>query len=268
MAIERLKAKPFMSQAGKKLSNDSYTVRISHGEWNVEGISKNPLNFKLSAKYADLFNGLIPGAELLQKTGNASLTTGIFSQKYFQGGNNLDMNVEFRIYDDGKQDINPVVKGARHLSNMAVAKGFQEPKNINDAIGVVERGAKKVGEKLKKVASGDATVVEAIGGGIQDAINRMNSRAVTLTVMDMFNCTGMVVQDVSVTYSPTLTHTGPLYGDFSVGLISLRAITQGNGTYGVDSILQGQNYNIMLNGKDSRLEFNYKNNISSSLGVT
>jgi hypothetical protein len=252
MAIERLTPKPFMSYAGKKLSSDSYTVRIEHGAWRVEGVSKNPLNFKLGAKYQDLFNGLVPGAELLYKTGSSSLGSGIFTQKYFAGGNNLDMNVEFRIYDDGTQDINPCIQGARNLANMTVTDAL----GVGGAVNALNRLAKGAYEEYKDLISQIAE--NGIGGLSQKAVDLLdkfssaiNKRAVTLTVMNLFRCRQMAIQDVSVTYSPSLTHTGPLFADFSISLLSLQAITRGSGAYGVDSILKSTKYNIMIDGAEA-----------------
>ena len=254
MSLERLTPKPFMSQAGKQASNNSYLVRIDHGNWHVEGISKNPFNFKLSAKYADLFNGLIPGAELLQKTGNASLTTGIFSQKYFQGGNNIDINVEFRIYDDGKLAYNPVILGAKQLANMTVS----DPINLKEVFANAKSQYTTAKGNFKSLAEGSGKEqwrVDAYVGWAADMYNNIvdniNQRAVTLTIMNRFKCPKMFIQDVSVTYSSAQTHTGPLFGDFSVSLISAQAITRGGGAYGVNDILQGTSYNIRIDGLDA-----------------
>ena len=251
MSLERLTPKPFMSQAGKQASNNSYLVRIDHGNWHVEGISKNPFNFKLSAKYADLFNGLIPGAELLQKTGNASLTTGIFSQKYFQGGNNIDINVEFRIYDDGKLAYNPVILGAKQLANMTVSDPINVDNVTDDLLG---KGGDFVDKAKTTLKKGDLSFASIYQGSVQlykNFVGKINERAVTLTIMNRFKCPKMFIQDVSVTYSSAQTHTRPLFGDFSVSLISAQAITRGGGAYGVNDILQGTSYNIRIDGLDA-----------------
>jgi len=259
-----LRKREFMSLAGKTISDKSYTVSIKHGGWTVEGISKNPFSFKLSAKYADLFNGLIPGAELLQKTGNASLTTGIFSQKYFQGGNNLDMNVEFRIFDDGKTDKNPVIEGAKNLARMTVANGINPesvPKNVEAALNLIFNKFKATQENVGKVLTGETELTEGVTKGIQSVIDGMSDRAVTLSIANVFSSRGMVIQDVTATYSGQQTHTGPLYGDFSVGLISLQAITRGsNSRYGIDGILKEGSFDILIDGVDSRSRVLYNRN--------
>lgn len=266
MALERLTPKKFMSKAGKDYSNKSYTVRISTREgWYVEGISKTPFNFKLSAKYADLFNGLIPGAELLQKTGDASLTTGIFSQKYFQGGNNLDMTVEFRIYDDGTKDINPVIEGARNLASMTVSHTGKAGQAI---AGTVAEGFSDIQDVLKKgFQNGFQGISTETTKKIEKYSNKINNRAVTLKIMNLFTCRMMAIQDVSVTYSGAQTHTGPLYGDFSVGLISLQAITRGGGDnpFGVNNILNSRKYNISIDGRYSHEISTYENAIGPRL---
>lgn len=270
----QLQPKPFMTYAGMALSDQSYTVNISYGDplskdgiiWSVGGVSKTPLNFKLSAKYGDLFNGLIPGAELLQKTGDASLTTGIFSQKFYQGGGNLDMSVEFRIYDDGKSNLNPVIAGARNLANMTVADSV----DINNAVGHLADAGGQIGGAF--VGAGKEGLKGNLKGASQKLINaakqamaNINNRRVTLSIMNLFSCSMMVITDVNVTYSGSHTHTGPLFGDFSVSLMSLQAITRGGGVYGVDTILQDQNYKILINGQDSKNELDSfaKNKIRS-----
>ena len=255
----QLQPKPFMTYAGMALSDQSYTVNISHGGWNVGGVSKTPLNFKLSAKYGDLFNGLIPGAELLQKTGDASLTTGIFSQKFYQGGGNLDMSVEFRIYDDGKSNLNPVIIGARNLANMTVA----DPASAKRLKGAVNNAYIKGKDTLNNAVENGPT--DAVIDTMESFAKIIDQRAVTLSIMNLFRCTKMVITDVNVTYSGSHTHTGPLFGYFSVSLMSLQAITRGGGVYGVDTILQDQNYKILINGQDSKNELDSfaKNKIRS-----
>lgn len=250
--------KEFMSAKGKQLSTDAYLVKIYNDASNfrVEGVSKNPINFKLSAKWADLFNGLIPGAELLAKTGDASLTTGIFSQKYFQGGNNLDMTVEFRLYDNGDTRYNPVIKSAKDLAKMTVADtaGF---KNVEAGLNAIGDQINNTAETIKNIGSGDITLKQGLNSVVGGAIERMAQRAVTLDISGgLFKCTKMVIQDVNVTYSGAQTHTGPLYGDFSVGLISLQAITRGGGAYGVDSILTERTPNILIDGRSINLDPN------------
>lgn len=256
----QLQPKPFMTYAGMALSDQSYTVNISHGGWNVGGVSKTPLNFKLSAKYGDLFNGLIPGAELLQKTGDASLTTGIFSQKFYQGGGNLDMSVEFRIYDDGKSNLNPVIIGARNLANMTVA----DPASVKRLKGAVNNAYTKAKDTANNAVENGPT--DAVIDTMESFAKIIDQRAVTLSIMNLFRCTKMVITDVNVTYSGSHTHTGPLFGDFSVSLMSLQAITRGSSEpYGVNTILQDQNYKILINGKDSESELTSftKNNTRS-----
>jgi len=255
MSLERLTPKPFMSHSGQAYSNRSYTVSISSGNWGVEGISKNPINFKLGAKWGDLFNGLIPGAEVLQKTGDASLTTGIFSQKYFQGGNNLDLNVEFRIYDDGSSEINPVTEGARNLAGMTVSDPIdikRQASAINNRLGKTKE---VITESFNALTEGRYRDVGDIAKTqVADWMDNINNRKVTLNIQNLVSCTHMAITDVSVTYSPSQTHTGPLFGDFSVSLISLQAITRGGGAYGINDILNRRSYNITIDGMDAGIE--------------
>lgn len=246
-----LRKRTFMSYDGKNKSNKTYEVSITKpGMQTVKGISKNPFNFKLGAKWADLFQGLVPGAELLMKTGNASLTTGIFSQKYFQGGNNLDMTVEFRIHDEGISSINPVIRSAKALSNLAVSEYINPQKTLEQFKGETGETIDDISDVLKKALelkfSEAGTQVVNI---LNKYISAINNRAVTLSISDYFVCRRMAIQDVNVTYSPSHTNSGPLFGDFSVTLISLQAITRGGGEYGINEILTHPNADrITING--------------------
>lgn len=229
-----------MTQTGKRKSDNAFLVTIfkenekQQRTLEVKGVTKNPFSFKLNAKYADLFSGLVPGAELLQKTGDASLTTGIFSQKYYQGGNNLDMQVEFRIYDDGTTSENPVIDTARTLGKLMVSNPFSG-KGVTNALGKSVDAVKKTIEGVV-TANGDK-----VGDALEEFAGGINSRVVNLDIHGIFRCSKMLITDLQVTHSPSQTHSGPLFGDFSVTLISLQAITKGGGgEYDIDNILHSR----------------------------
>lgn len=247
MAIQK---REFMSLTGRTINAQKYDIIISNGTWSITGKMKNPFSYQLSAKWADLFNGLIPGAELLMKTGNASLTTGIFSQKYFQGGNNLQFTSEFRVYDDGKQQFSPVIRASKQLANLTVADSFSTKRAVSDAVRAGTKAYNTGKEAIGSLTEGKVTEagVKFIQGAEQYA-NEIFNKAVNVQVGDFFRCNKMAVENLNVTYSKELTHTGPLYADFSIGFLSLRAINRGGGELGVDTIFDKSQFIITQNGK-------------------
>lgn len=256
MAIQK---REFMSLKGRMTNSKLYDIRIAHPDFGIPviGKMKNNFSFQLSAKWADLFNGLIPGAELLMKTGNASLTTGIFSQKYFQGGNNLQLNSEFRVFDDGRYDFNPVERATKSLSNMTVSKPFSKEQIERDLKGAGGETLGFAGRLIANIGQGKGKEAVEVGYDVLNTwADRIMARAVNVKIGNFFNCSGMAIESVNVTYSKEMTRTGPLFGDFSVGLLSLRAIERGTGKFGVDTILSSPNFNITINGKIPEEGFN------------
>jgi hypothetical protein len=246
-----LQKKEFMSKTGREINARQYDIVISNGIWEVYGKMKNNFSYQLQGKWADLFNGLIPGAEFLMKTGDASLTAGIFSRKYFQGGNNLQLTTEFRIYDDGITDVNPIVYASKNLASMTVSnapgKGtgevaYQKFRNLFTR-------AKTLGEKIISNDKNVNLISEATG--ILKEFSSTN-RTVRLKIGNFFRCNTMIIESINVTYSKELTFTGPLYGDFSVSFLSLEAIVRGLGNYGIDSILDVPQFKITVDGEDVR----------------
>jgi hypothetical protein len=80
-------------------------------------------------------------------------------------------------------------------------------------------------------------------------LSAINERAVIVEVGTFLKCNHMVITNLNVSYSRELTKVGPLYGDFSVSVESIQALSKtpigggGNG-YAVGNVLRsGQNVN-------------------------
>jgi len=246
----------FIKKYGKRVNASFYNVTIEGQGAKIQGQMKTGFAYQIQAKWGDLFTGLIPGAELLQKTGDASLTTGIFSRKYYQGGGNLQMPVEFRIYEHDDDIVstggNRVLTASRTLAHLTVPNGLA-PGAIEAGINKIGTGIKQTGENILSVVTGESTAGQALGEQIK-VIRRLTDagRTLTLTIGDFFRCSQMVIESINVTYSKELTHTGPLYGDFQVGLLSLESIVRGGGALGVEEIFSNPMENITINGKNLR----------------
>lgn len=237
----------------KQLSENKqyYNVKISNDNWFVIGQMKTPLQFQLNAEYADLIGSEIPHTEILKKLGDTTLTTGIFSQKYFSKGGHLELSLEFRVHEGEyqenemnlyKQGISKVTKYASNLSNMVVA---------DPGIQTVRGGAEYIVNKK------DATIKTAIDIATSDNIpgalfnklsGALHKRTVNVEVGTFLRCSAMVITSLNVTYSRELTEVGPLYGDFTVGVQSIQALHRG--TDGSDSAFSVNN--VLRSGQSIR----------------
>jgi len=247
----------FITKKGKQTNASFYKVTISDpaSKAIVSGQMKSGFAFQLQAKWADLFTGLVPGAELLQKTGDASLTTGLFSQKYYQGGSNLQMPVEFRVWEHEESETggfgggNKVLNASKALSYLMVPNSFSKGAIVN----AIDKSADLAGGVVSDVVDvgADEKKITEAGSSVYNRLEKFasGSRTLTLTIGNFFTCRGMVIESLDVTYSKELTHTGPLYGDFKVNLLSLQSLTRNGGTYGVDTIFTNPTTNITINGQ-------------------
>jgi len=254
--MARIEKRPLITAQGRRNNKATHEIVIrgtqgSGGErFSIVGDMKNQFQYSLSPEWANLFTNLVPGAELLQKIGDASLVTGLFSRKYFKGGGHLAINAEFRIVDKGNLSYNPIVNAARNLSNMVAPPPFDWERTLEQI------------KSRKELASGE--FAQAVEGGLgagelaQGAYNFLKTlttsgRTVDCKIGSFFRSTAMIITSLNVTYSREITHQGPLFGDFTVGLETVEALVQGkNASVGVDGVLKAGGFNIMFDGQDAQ----------------
>lgn len=252
MTIRKLSlASPIVSR-----KNSNFTkIVITSDFGSIIGQMKEKFKFDLNAEWAPLFANLIPGADFLQKTGDASLTTGVFSRKYYKGGGYLKINTSFRILENGDNNYSNVIYAAKILSSLLVPNSLNAIKSGGAINTKAKSSADDLGNLLKKVAGGDVSFQDVISTGEQLLKNITgNGRTVSLIIGDFFNCNRMIITDVSSEYSKEVTHigngTGPLYGDFSVSFETLESVTRdGTGTasdYNINNILTGNRFKVNM----------------------
>lgn len=245
---------------GTQAGSDFYEVTISKGNTlSVGGQMKENFAFQLQAEYAKLMSGVIPFSELFKKLGYTQLTTGIFSRKYYTGGNHLQMNVDFRVFEDYSESGNStdknksrehtygskIIKASRDLSRLMTADsntiGKDTPsktlKDINNQY-----------ESIKKSTGSVEIAKTSVKGLVSDIVDRMNKRTVSLKIGNFFKHNGMVMTSLDVSYSRELTRVGPLYADFKVSLESIEAMD--NGKFG-----QPSEGGVLLDMKQKRITF-------------
>lgn len=224
-------------------TRDFYNIRLSQGDiWYVIGQMKNPIQFQMNAEYNELIGTEIPGADLMKKFGNTSLSSGIFSQKYFSGGGHLALSLEFRVnegqYQEGEtnlynQNISKVTEYANRLAHMVATD--VGPQDLGGFVDILKDGVKEAGKFFVGKSDSNKNHVDYTQEKIMGAINK---RTITVEAGTFLKCDGMVITSLGVTYSKELTKVGPLYGDFVVGVESIQALHKGNsGTYAVGNVL-------------------------------
>jgi hypothetical protein len=224
-------------------TRDFYNIKLSQKDgWYVIGQMKNPIQFQMNAEYNDLIGTEIPGADLMKKFGNTSLSSGIFSQKYFSNGGHLELALEFRVnegqYQEGEtnlynQNISKVTEYANRLAQMVATD--VGPQDLGSFIGIL----KDTGEKALNLVTGaldsKKNTFDYTQGKILEAIN---NRTISVEAGRFLKCDGMVITSLGVTYSKELTKVGPLYADFVVNVQSIQALHKGNtGTFAVGNVL-------------------------------
>lgn len=255
-----LRQRPLFSQRGIEQNKRTYQVVIrphaesQEGLGSVIGNLKNEFSMALNAEWAPLFDSIVPGADTLRKLGDASLMSGIFSRKYFKGGNHLTLPIEMRILDEGIGSTSPVVDAVRNLTNLVVARPF----NFEQSKALIERKAKGAVQGGKQAASGILNPDESAPGALLKGANTLfkgltdSNRLVSINIGTFFKCPGMIITGVTYTYSREQTDRGPLFADFSVQAESMQAIVRGSGDYGVDSVITGgKHYRVTIDGNDT-----------------
>jgi len=190
----------------------------------ITGYTKEPFKITMSNEYGQLFDSL-PMADALAKIGEPSLQTGVFSKKYFKGGGDLDLKISFRVVEDGTSNT---YKAIEDLLIMSSNLPFDTVKTLDKAIGKVKAQLIAAGGIVKgafdSVTEGNASsLINAAYNYVNELSNGIDNRTVTFNYGTIFSASDMVVKDIDVTYSNEMTHSGPLFVDFSVGLISVMA---------------------------------------------
>ena len=207
----------------------------------------------LNSKWGELANGLIPEAvqDGAAKLGSTALKTGIFSQKYYQGGGDVSLKLQMKIFDDGSKPSNPVIQAAQFLSHLSVP----------DALTPGAAGA-FIERQWDSLTTSDFAGQIADKGAVQGTVDETeqvlknisdNNRTVSVKVGHVFFCPLMVIDSVSVKYSRQLGPRGPLFGEYDLGVSTYQSAVKGNdpANFGIYGMFRGdKGYSITINGKD------------------
>ncbi len=212
----------------------------------VTGILKENLQFSVEANWENIFSLNDQFADV-QKFGSAFLgvgvfNTGVWTKKFYKGGNYLRINPKMRVVDwDGD---NSVISQASTLTDLCLPsyKGGSVEQQVKEVVGKIQKITKKnVGQVIKKgfskVKEEAAQIIdEGVGSLASDAGDKITGlikniysnspQPVRVRISNFFDYV-FIVESVQVEFSKEMTENGPLYADFELVLSAPEVTTRG-----------------------------------------
>lgn len=226
----------------RELNSSTNTITIELGDGtSITGNMTSEFGFELTAEWEQLLSmsGFMEtGQKFMQAIGSPAFTTGIFTRKFYKGGSYFNFNVDFRIVDWDGDVKNKVVVAARRLSDLLLPIKRSSSSFANELENLKATGSSLVGGIMDGSVKNESQLLSKLG--------KSGVGAVRVTIGNYF--TGdLIVESMSVKYSKEKTMTGPLYGDFTVGLSTIEILGKGNA-----KLLDGKRVTFKENREEQR----------------
>jgi len=189
-----------------------------------------------------LLNFLKGAVNVTQTLGGTRLETELEDKKFYTGGGYITLPLEIRVLDD--DNSGKVLEAAVLLMGLTTARETnavnlkesidkmtellpESTKKIINAIGegttaVIDHGLKYIptggADKTSKLLN---AAVKSAGRGVDEALEadiRLTEAPTTVSIEigKWFTLVNMVIDNVSVAFSPNMSEQGPMFADFSI----------------------------------------------------